>query len=173
MSPRACLRRTALALVGLGTVTSVALALADRQVRPHSAWRQDRYHAVAKYLRERSGPEARVLVWGNSPQIYLYAERRAATRYLSANYQTGRVWGTPANELGARPYRGEVPARAWDNLMADLERDPPLFIVDAAAGRLDKMDDEPIARQPRLAALVEQRYRPAAAVLGVPIYRRE
>ncbi len=171
MTAPAFWRNTTLSLLGLGAAVSVALALADRQVWPRSAWHQDRYHAVADYLRENSGPAERVLVWGNSPQIYLYAQRRMATRYLSANYQTGRVWGTPANDLGGRPYLAEVPARTWDNLMADLERDPPLFLVDAAAGKLDKMDDEPIARQPRLAAFVARRYLRVRDVLGVPVYR--
>jgi hypothetical protein len=95
-----------------------------------------------------------------------------ATRYMSVNYQTGRVWGTPANDLGGRAYRDGVPAHTWDNLMADLERNLPELIVDAAAGKLGKMDDEPIARHARMAAFVGQHYQLEATVLGVPLYRR-
>jgi hypothetical protein len=166
------LARSALVLIGLGAGSSVALAMADKQVWPRAAWHQGRYEAVAAYLRDRAPADARIFVWGNSPEIYLYAERRMATRYMSVNYQTGRVWGTPANDLGHRGYRDGVPPQTWDNLMADLERARPAFIVDAAAGKLDKMDDEPIARHPRMADFVSRHYAPATTLLGVPIYRR-
>jgi len=147
--------------------------MADRQVCPRSAWHQDHYQAVARYLREHTRPEARVFVWGNSPEIYLYAHRRMATRYISVNYQTGHVWGTPANDLGGHPDRKNVPAESWNNLMADLQRNLPEFIVDAAAGKLDKMDDEPLTRHPSIAAFVARHYRLDQTVLGVPLYRRK
>jgi hypothetical protein len=172
MKKRALLAGTTVALVALGALASVAVAVADRQLWPHGARDKDRYRAVANYLRQHSAADARVFVWGNSPQIYLYAERRMGTRYPSVNYQTGRVWGTPANEVGGRPYRDGIPANAWENLLGDLERNRPDFIVDAAAGKLNKMDEESIARHPRMAALVAYHYVLAALVEGVPIYRR-
>jgi hypothetical protein len=127
---------------------------------------------VAEYLRTRTAPEERIFVWGNSPEIYLYSQRRMATRYMSVNYQTGRVWGTPANDLGHRPYVEDVPPQTWDNLMTDLERTRPAYIVDAAAGKLDKMDDEPIAHHARMSAFLEKNYELRDTVLGVPIFRR-
>jgi hypothetical protein len=166
------LARSALTLIVLGAGSSVALAMANQQVWPRAAWHQDRYQAVAAYLRDRAPADARIFVWGNSPEIYLYAQRRMATRYMSVNYQTGRVWGTPANDLGHSAYREGVPLRTWDNLMADLDRARPAFIVDAAAGKLDKMDDEPIGRHSRIAAFVGRHYALATTILGVPVYRR-
>jgi len=173
MRTKRFLGRLALILVGLAATTSVALAMADQQMWPRSAWQKERYRAVSLYLGEHTAPEARLFVWGNSPEIYLYARRRMATRYMSVNYQTGRVWGTQANDLGGQPDRKGIPAQSWDNLMADLERTRPEFIVDAAAGKLAKMDDEPLARHPRIAAFVRQNYRLEATVLGVPLYRRK
>jgi len=172
MRARAFLGRLTLTLVALGATTSVALSMADQKVWRGSAWQKERYRSVASYLDARSKTEARIFVWGNSPEIYLYARRRMATRYMSVNYQTGRVWGTPANEVGGRPDLENVPTEAWDNLMADLERNRPEYIVDAAAGKLAKMDEEPIARHPRIAAFVREHYREEATVLGVPVYRR-
>jgi hypothetical protein len=167
------LGRIAVALIALGAATSVAVAMADRQVWPRSAWHQDRYRAVAQYLREHTEPDARVFVWGNSPEIYLYAHRRMGSRYMSVNYQTGHVWGTSANDLGGHPDRDNVPFETWDKLMADLQRNLPEFIVDAAAGKLDKMDDEPISRHPRMAAFVAGHYQLEETVLGVPLYRKK
>ena len=165
------LGKIALLFIALGATTSVAVAMADRQVWPRSAWHQDRYQAVARYVRERSQPSARLFVWGNSPEIYLYARRRMGTRYMSVNYQTGHVWGTSANDLGGTPDRQNVPAESWNNLMADLQGNLPEFIVDAAAGKLDKMDDEPLARHARMVDFVGRHYRLDATVLGVPVYR--
>ena len=164
--------RIAVLLVVVGATTSVALAMADRQVWPRSTWHQDHYRAVAQYVREHTQSDARVFVWGNSPEIYLYARRRMASRYMSVNYQTGHVWGTSANDLGGDPDRKNVPAECWNNLMDDLQSNLPEIIVDAAAGKLDKMDDEPITRHPRMAAFVARHYQPAVTVLGVPLYRR-
>jgi hypothetical protein len=173
MRTQRLLLRTTVALVALAATASVALAMADQKVWPRSAWQKQRYRAVASYLDEHTRPDARIFVWGNSPEIYLYARRRMATRYMSVNYQTGRVWGTPANDVGGRPDRENVPAQTWDHLMADLARNRPEVIIDAAAGKLAKMDGEPIARHPRMATFVDRFYRLEATVLGVPLYRRK
>ncbi len=37
---------------------------------------------IGRYLREHTGPGARIAVVGSEPQIYFYAQRRAATPYL-------------------------------------------------------------------------------------------
>ena len=170
MHTKKALGNLAVFLVALGASTSIALAMADRHVWPRMGWHQDHYQAVARYVREHSPPEARIFVWGNSPEIYLYAKRRMATRYISINYQTGHIWGTSSNDLGGHPDRKGIPVQSWDNLMADLERNQPDFIVDAAAGRLNKMDDEPIPHHPRMAEFVRAHYLLDTTVLGVPIY---
>jgi hypothetical protein len=56
----------------------------------------------------------------------------------------------------AHPDRENAPTEGWDNLMADLQRNRPDFIVDAATGKLDKMDDEPITRHSHIAAFVDR-----------------
>jgi hypothetical protein len=173
MRSKPLLAKATMTLVALAATTSVALAMADQKVWPRSAWQKQRYQAVASYLGEHTRPDARIFVWGNSPEIYLYAHRRMATRYMSVNYQTGRVWGTPAYDVGGRPDRASVSAQTWENLMGDLERNRPELIIDAAAGKLAKMDDEPIASHARMAAFVDWHYRLEATVLGVPLYRRK
>lgn len=173
MRSKALLGKLSLVLLMLGAGTSVSLAMADSYVNPRSTWHQNRYKAVAQYLRAQTQPETRIFVWGNSPSIYLYAHRRMASRYISVNYQTGRVWGTPANDLGGKPDTVHVPTMSWTNLMADLERNLPEFIVDAAAGKLDKMDEEPIAHHPRIAGFVAKNYRLDCQIMGVPLYRRK
>jgi 4-amino-4-deoxy-L-arabinose transferase-like glycosyltransferase len=166
-------RGVAMSLVLLAAATSVAAALLDRQLRPREAWHQDRYAAVGSYVREHSAPGERLFVWGDSPALYLQARRRPGTRYLWVNYQLGRIWGTPADEIDA-PARPELSSpETWPRLLQDLERRRPALIVDAAAGGLDELDRHPLTRYASVARLVERDYRLEAHVLGVPIYRRK
>jgi hypothetical protein len=133
--------------------------------RHHGAYTQ-----VGTYIRTHSSPEDTVFVWGNSSPIYYYAERVMGTRFPFCNYQTGKIWGTPADAVDAGDTSMLVVPRAWTELLLDLDRTPPTFIVDAAAGRLDRFDDHPLSRY---AALMERltKYRIEAVVEGVPIYR--
>src|SRR4029453_12405354 len=92
------------------------------------------------------------------------------TRFPFCTYQTGKIWGTPADAVDAGDTSMLVVPRAWTELLADLDRTPPTIIVDAATGRLDRFDEHPATRY---AALVERltKYRMEAVIDGVPIYR--
>jgi hypothetical protein len=37
---------------------------------------------IARYLRDHTGPDDRIAVFGSEPQIYFYADRRSATGYV-------------------------------------------------------------------------------------------
>jgi 4-amino-4-deoxy-L-arabinose transferase-like glycosyltransferase len=129
--------------------------------------------AVGEYVKAHTPPEARVLVWGNSPEIYLHADRVPATRFVFTNYQTGKMWGTPANEDGA-PFAVRSPfvvPESWDMLLQDLARTPPQAIVDAAAGGLNRFRGLGMTEYPPLRAVLEG-YRLADRIEGVPVYVR-
>jgi 4-amino-4-deoxy-L-arabinose transferase-like glycosyltransferase len=169
---RPALWRVAAGLVALASAAWIAVALLDRTLRPREAWHQDRYRAVGAWVRRHTRPQQRIFVWGDSPGIYLNARRRMGTRYLWVNYQTGRIWGTPYDELGSPPPPPQLVAReTWAPLLSDLQQNRPELIIDAAAGRLDEFDEHPLWRYPQVARIVRQRYRLETTVLGVPIYR--
>lgn len=179
----------ALALV-VEAFASTSVAGLHRHLWSRESDDQRRYRQVAAYVAERTGPDEPLLVWGNSPEIHFYASRPLATRYLSSNYHTGHVWGTPTNEDGAAGDPRATSGRAWDLLLADLARTRPALVVDAAAGGLDHMEADPIERPaeqnapeggegpaarggPRaLRAWLRAHYRWQANVAGVPIYAR-
>lgn len=49
--------------------------------RPADPWRD-----LGAYIRERTSPQDTILIWGNAPVLYLHADRRAASRFLSTAY---------------------------------------------------------------------------------------
>ncbi len=131
------------------------------------------YEAVAAHLRAHTSSDARVFVWGNTPEIYLLSDRVPATRFVFTNYHTGKMWGTPANEDDAPAALRErfVVPESWPMLLEDLSRTPPDVIVDAAAGGLHRFRGLAMPTYPPLARVLE-RYRLGATVEGVPIYVR-
>ena len=77
--------------------------------------------AAAEHVQSRSTPHDSLLVFGFEPQVYVYSGRRALTRHASDAPLTG--------ETSIR----ETRRLAWfSELMADLRRQPPLYIVESA-----------------------------------------
>jgi len=79
---------------------------------------RERAQAVAEVIVSASGDEARIWAWGNEPQLYFEADRLSVTRfcYLYALVTPG--YATP--ELVTET-------------LADLQADPPQFVVDVGS----------------------------------------
>lgn len=131
-----------------------------------------RYRTVGAWIRTEARPDDRLLVWGDSAQIYVYARRVMGTRFAFCNYHTGKIWGTGADLPYADVDAALVVPRAWQELLEDLQRAPPAFIADAAAGGLHGFDGCSLDRYPALWRVVQAQYRLKAVVAGVPIYER-
>jgi hypothetical protein len=107
-----------------------------------------------RYVFEHSRAEERMFVWGQSPAIYVDANRRPASRYITTFPLTGWVFG------GALPgvdTRSRISPGAWGTLQQDFARHPPSFIVDTEA---DANALYPVSRFPLLANLVAQDFQP-------------
>lgn len=163
------------------TVTALLFAaLALLAVRPVpllvrvAASREDGIaRAGIEHVRSNSTPTDLVFIWGSRTEVLVGAERRAPTRYV---FQYA--------PLGARGYASSA---HFDELLAALERRPPLLIVDAAkdspvtppltlgAAGFDTQD--PFFRVhpdvERVVAFVAARYERTGTVepLGWPVYR--
>jgi 4-amino-4-deoxy-L-arabinose transferase-like glycosyltransferase len=68
--------------------------------------------ALADYVRAETEPEETILNWGRETQLYFYADRKPATRYL---YD--------------RPFWQDPPT--FDRAMAELRAHPPVLILDS------------------------------------------
>jgi len=153
----------ALFFFGLATFGRPLAAVLDESEPP--------YDDVAARIASLTAADERIFVWGNSPQLYVLAQRPMGTRFSFCNYMTGESPGTPTETGQRNADANQLPA-AWDMLFADLERRRPALFVDAAAAGWNGYDKFPLARYPRLRAYVDHNYRPAEVRAGVILYRR-
>ncbi len=112
--------------------------------------------AAARHIREGSTRHDRIFVWGKRPHVYAYARRVPATRFVTCTFLTGLVpWERAAPDDDTT---GWIVPGAWDLLMEDLERERPLFVVDAADDHLFGDGAYAIERFPRLHAFLQAGY---------------
>ncbi|MBP7570580.1 MAG: hypothetical protein KBA95_11025 [Acidobacteria bacterium] len=169
-APRAWLRAAAV----LGLVVPVAgLTIAGwvRISNRHLDALRPEVFEVADAVRQRTSPADRVFVWGYWPQLYYYAGRPPATRFVFPQTLAGYVPGRP-DILASRP-RDEQYMRGdhWELWAADMARHPAELLIDTAPAAIHYWEHFPMSAYPPLADLVARRYRHEATVAGVSIYR--
>ena len=161
MQPSRWLLRPAVTYAWLGlTVVAFSIehwtGLAPRRV-PSEAGR---------YLSTHSSPDDRIFVWGQTPEIYLDAHRRPASRYITTFPLTGYIFG---GRLPGFDTRSRILPGAWTNLAQDFARHPPIYIVDVQSD--PKTAQYPVTNFPILANLLKERYQPVARTAEGMIYR--
>ncbi len=110
----------------LAAVAAMAIAVAAQRA-PLFSWdvtrvSRENYGAnpfpesveIARYIAANSSPEDRIAILGSEPQIYFYAHRRSATRYVYAYAM-----------MEPNPYAGWL----QDQVMREIEAARPLFVV--------------------------------------------
>jgi 4-amino-4-deoxy-L-arabinose transferase-like glycosyltransferase len=121
---------------------------------------------VSAYIREHSAPSDRIFVWGFHPDIYLYADRRPASRYLFASFLTGLIPWT--NTAADRDTGYAIVPGSMDRLLQDLAARPPAFIVDCSAGPNRHWQKYPLEKFPSLLDFIRHRYRVVESGQFVP-----
>jgi hypothetical protein len=129
------------------------------------------YRPVAAALDRLAAPNEAVFVWGNSPQLYVFAQRPMGARFSFCNYMTGISPGTRTETGEANADTDQLP-EAWQMLFADLDSRRPRWFVDAAAAGWDGYASFPLPRFPRLDVYVQAHYTLRERVDGVVIYER-
>jgi hypothetical protein len=156
----------------LAVVSVVAAAAWDR-IKPDGKRIDDRYREAGAWIESHSRPEDRLLVWGDSAQIYFYSQRLMGTRFAFTNYHTGIIWGTsatPGTVDVAVP--SSVVPRAWSELLDDMRRAPPALVADAGAAGLHNFEGQGLEKFPELWHIISTQYRYETTQGGIPIYRR-
>ncbi|MGA5703769.1 ArnT family glycosyltransferase [Peterkaempfera bronchialis] len=164
-----------LVLLGAGAVT--ASALRWRPVLLYSvvastvfwclalAWpgqRLDRSAKVATAVAEQTGPTDTMLVWGMHPELYWLADRRPASRFLTAGFLTNYSGGKGDRKVG-EAYSVED---AWKTFDQELSRNLPEIVVDDSG----KAPYSPI-RIPRIERLLDAHYQMVGLTGDTVIYR--
>jgi hypothetical protein len=152
----------------LAAVTAPALLCAAlAYIMPNQPFDTD-YRPVAAYLRAHTDETDRILVWGHFPEIYWASGRMPATRFIHTGFMTG--------QSGARPIRPDdthgATTGAWQMLFADLERHPPVYVIDMSRGAIRKAQHFPMSRYPAIARWLARGYHLETVVDGMWLYRR-
>lgn len=138
-----------LLMVAAGLVTG---ALAARQ----RTLPEDPSRRVAQFIAERSASNASIFVWGYHPDLYVFANRKPASRFVYASFLTGLIpWTNCASD---RNTDYAIVPGAMETLRRELESNRPVFIVDCSVGPNRHWDKYPLEKFPPLAALVHERY---------------
>jgi hypothetical protein len=135
-------------------------------VRPFNEKAQ--YKPVSQYLKERAGPEDRILVWGHVPEIYWASGKRPATRFLTSGFLSGWEPGRPGNDVNVK----DATPGAWELFFEDFATHPPTYILDTAYSGIRGAQYYMIARYPALARIVYRDYDYVETVDGIGIYKR-
>lgn len=145
--------RTAAAIFFVATLAAVTREAVSSRYRTLPV---DPSRRVAEFISTRSAADERIFVWGYQPDIYLFAERRAASRFVYASFLSGLVpWTNVAPE---RDTQYAIVPGAMDTLLRDLHASRPTFIVDCSAGPNRFWAKYPLAKFPALAAFVAENY---------------
>ncbi|MEU7109601.1 glycosyltransferase family 39 protein [Streptomyces sp. NPDC046215] len=116
---------------------------------------------VARVVRERTEPSARVLFWGMHPEQYWFADRAPASRFLTAGLLTNYSGGRGPSRVG----EGYGVPGSWPAFRRELRLRPPALIVDDSRGK-------PYApsRVASLRVILDRGYVRVGAVDGAVLY---
>ncbi len=123
---------------------------------------------VAAYVRQHTSPDARVLVWGQAPEVYFKSGRRPATRFATTGFVTGVSGGRPPSRVGARYAAPGAPELFY----RDLHDTPPVLVADMSTADQRHARYTPPSRFPRFERFLQRgRWHRVAVVDGVTILR--
>ena len=166
--------RAAVAL-GLLAVTAVRIESKMSHFRnaeilsiPHAT---PQARTLARYVREHTASDDRILVWGYGSALYHMSERRPATRFPYVTYLVGAVEGTPTWWSPFHPSRALELPRAWEQFFEDLERHPPALVIDTASAGYFAFQKFPVEKYPALMQILEHDYE-RFEVAGFEVWRR-
>lgn len=81
---------------------------------------------VATAVAAQTSPQDTVLVWGMHPELYWLADRRPATRYLTAGFLTNYSGGKSSRQVGPE----YSVTNAWQTFDRELAKGLPEIVVD-------------------------------------------
>jgi len=146
----------------------VLVQLGRGVVRFHADAHQpvDPSRRVAEFIQARTRADERIFVWGYHPDIYLFADRKPASRFVYASFLSGLIPWT--NTAPDRDTRYAIVPGARETLLRELAAGRPAFIVDCSAGPNRSWQKYPLDTFPALRDFVTANYRVVEAGQFVP-----
>lgn len=158
---------TAVLIAGAGSL-GISSWHQAKELKPQDQLSQKIGRTVAAFTTKSD----RIFVWGYYPEVYFFARRLPASRFIYTNYVTGMIAWTNLDSLIDTRYA--VPPDAWAQLTGDLARHSPAVIVDAGMAR--GYAKYPLHDQTALWNLVRHDFAQVAAAenmdTGMRVFRR-
>ncbi len=153
----------AAAFVGLTAVSVVVSPLASRGKAdyPH-----DPAMRASRFINTLTTPRERIFVWGYNPDIYLYTDRKPASRFTYCSFQTGLIPWT--NLQPGRNTDYAIVPEAMPTLLAELDARRPAFFVDCSVGPHRNFSKYPLNKFSALESFVATNYVEAESGQFVP-----
>lgn len=153
-------------LAALALLAALAAPLWHSAQARHRTQPVDPSARVSAYIKTHTNPTDKIFVWGYHPDIYLFADRRPASRFVYASFITGLVpWTNTAPE---RDTRYAIVPGTLETLVQELTAHPPAFIVDCSAGANRSWAKYPLEKFPALRDFVRTRYQLEAGEQFLP-----
>jgi hypothetical protein len=151
------------AIIGAAAVPAIGFLVGAFVVRTETL----NFLPIVQYIDKETTPNDRIFVWGSSPQLYSFSDRRMATRFVSCTHLVGAYASRPREETDKG--KSLIPG-TWQMFQADWEAHPPALIIDMST--VDRFwAAHPMTRYPVLRDFLGK-YRQVAVIDGKTIYRR-
>jgi 4-amino-4-deoxy-L-arabinose transferase-like glycosyltransferase len=162
-SPQPHWRWIRIGIVGAAALPAVGFLVGAFVVRTQTL----DFLPVVQEIVNETRPNDRIFVWGSSPQLYSFSERRMATRFVSCTHLVGAYASRPHE---VRDKGQSVIPESWKMFQVDWKAHPPVLIIDMSTAD-PFWWTHPMTRYPVLRAFLGE-YRVETVIDGKTIYRR-
>ncbi|MDI1334705.1 MAG: glycosyltransferase family 39 protein [Lacunisphaera sp.] len=145
----------------LSAVVLLQLGFGLAQQRRQSHQPVDPSLRAGEFIAASTRPDERIFVWGYHPDLYLFADRKPASRFVYGSFLSGLIPWT--NTAPAQDTAYAIVPGARETLLRELAAVRPAFIVDCSAGPNRFWDKYPLTTFPPLQAYVAENYFTAEA----------
>jgi hypothetical protein len=150
-------------IIGAASLPAIAFLIVAFVVRTQTL----NFLPIVQQIVKETTPNDRIFVWGSSPQLYSFSDRRMATRFVSCTHLVGAYASRPRE---VRDRAESVIPESWQMFRKDWEAHPPVLIIDTST--VDPFwSTHPMTRYPVLRAYLPE-YRVERVINGDTIYRR-
>ncbi|TVQ78653.1 MAG: hypothetical protein EA369_06525 [Bradymonadales bacterium] len=112
---------------------------------------QEKIREASRYIKETTSQDDRIVVWGMAAQIYTQSQRGSATRFILADYVSGRLPGHSTGERLPNPDHLRI-------YLEDMKRNQPVIFVDTHPAAINDYEHFPLNDYPELFSFVEEHF---------------
>ncbi|MBN8555380.1 MAG: hypothetical protein J0L93_08050 [Deltaproteobacteria bacterium] len=123
----------------------------NRKVASFDKNTQKQISNISQEIKQLSQPEDRIVVWGMASQIYVASERGSGTRFIPADYVSGRLAGFASSVKNPS-------AKAMALYLQDFANKKPKLFIDTSSASLNDYQYFPVKDYPELYSYLKEHY---------------